>query len=530
MLFNTLHSEPLTTASRTSTAYLYAAAYAVFFMLAVIPIWRVSHPPLLDYPNHLARMYIISHASQVPINQYYEIRWAIVPNLAMDLVVPFLNQLFPLTVAAKLFITSAFFLLTAGSLILSKAIFGKMSPIAFASFLLLYNRAFEMGFLNFLFSCGLALFAIAIWIGMAHEKAWLRRLCGIVVAPILFFSHLYGFVIYAFFTLAYEVWNGARHARTASSRFSTHDLLCIWFPQFLFPAVLFAFFSPTASVVGGLPQDLKMIHRMVLGQEWITSKLGALSNVLPGYEPRVDLVVALGLGGLLLYAAIAASKSFPTYAWVAICLALALYLFLPAAMFGGTYIDWRLLIPLAFVIVSALPYRSQSTLTLWCVLCLIGLLLLLIVNAVNRKWIEGERLYSEYKSIVEAIPTGARLFPYSLCSTNQDLTFPIPVEHLVSFAVIDRQAFVPSLFAFNGQQVLRLRTDQYSSIFAVGVDWDYIAAHYDFALNVDRGFGDVAECGPPPGWVTLRTAGRLALLQPQSRLRGALPSSPYNRE
>src|SRR5262245_26415313 len=360
-------------ARRVKPAYVHAIAYAAFLVLVVLPIWRVSHPPLEDYPNHLARMYIIAHAEEAPINQYYEIRWAVIPNLAMDLVVPFLSRLFSLDVAGKLFIALTFVLLTAGSLALSKAVFGKVSPFAFASFLLLYNKSLETGFLNFLFSCGLALLAIALWIGLSGRDAWQRCVSGILAAPLLFFCHLYGLAIYAFFTLAYELWHGTKNPLDASSWLRTYvNRASIWLPQFVLPGALFVFFSPLASQIPDLLVDLKRFHSWILTQSLFSFKLAQFSNILPGYDPRVNLIVALCLGGLFLHAALREYNSFPIYLWAPIGFAIGLYFLLPSMMLGGANADWRLLIPVAFVAVSGIPYDARSNLASYGMLGLFG--------------------------------------------------------------------------------------------------------------------------------------------------------------
>src|SRR5438132_99786 len=65
------------------------ALVAAFLVVALIPLFTCSPLPLGDYPNHLARMYIISTLPHSPILQrYYEIHWQLIPNLALDLMVP----------------------------------------------------------------------------------------------------------------------------------------------------------------------------------------------------------------------------------------------------------------------------------------------------------------------------------------------------------------------------------------------------------------------------------------------------------
>jgi len=53
-------------------------------LLAAVPLFSTVLPPLFDYPNHLARMHLLSEGG----NQFYAAHWEPLPNLAQDLVVP----------------------------------------------------------------------------------------------------------------------------------------------------------------------------------------------------------------------------------------------------------------------------------------------------------------------------------------------------------------------------------------------------------------------------------------------------------
>ena len=53
-----------------------------------VPIFSTVLPPLFDYPNHLARFWLLLTGG----NAFYEVRWAPLPNLAGDLIVPLLAR------------------------------------------------------------------------------------------------------------------------------------------------------------------------------------------------------------------------------------------------------------------------------------------------------------------------------------------------------------------------------------------------------------------------------------------------------
>ncbi len=57
-------------------------------VLAVLPIWMTTVPPLHDFPTHLARAHILTTYAQSPdLQRFYLVHWVPVPNLAIDLIV-----------------------------------------------------------------------------------------------------------------------------------------------------------------------------------------------------------------------------------------------------------------------------------------------------------------------------------------------------------------------------------------------------------------------------------------------------------
>jgi hypothetical protein len=73
------------------------SAFALAMMLVGVPVFSTVLPPLLDYPNHLARMHLLAEGDDA----FYSVRWAALPNLAEDLIVPPLARLMPLDIAER---------------------------------------------------------------------------------------------------------------------------------------------------------------------------------------------------------------------------------------------------------------------------------------------------------------------------------------------------------------------------------------------------------------------------------------------
>src|SRR5438105_519688 len=129
-----------------------SAAIAVLAVLAAVsflPVLLTPIPAMVDYPNHLARMYILSQNGTPNANPHYEVVWAFYPNLAMDLLVPQMARLMSVENATRLFLLLSQFLIVGGALVLERVVKGRVHLAGFAALMFLYCLPFAWGFVNF---------------------------------------------------------------------------------------------------------------------------------------------------------------------------------------------------------------------------------------------------------------------------------------------------------------------------------------------------------------------------------------------
>ena len=62
--------------------------FALLLCASFTPVLLTPIPAMVDYPNHLARMYVLVREGTASENPHYQVVWALYPNLAMDLLVP----------------------------------------------------------------------------------------------------------------------------------------------------------------------------------------------------------------------------------------------------------------------------------------------------------------------------------------------------------------------------------------------------------------------------------------------------------
>src|SRR5205085_9775505 len=113
--------------------------------------------------------------------------------------------------------------------------------------LLLYNRTYLWGFLNYLFGIGIALGGAALWLALERERWWLRTVSASVVALPCYLSHIAAFGFYALVIIGIELspaWGELRARRWLALGWR----IAIAGAQFAIPAVLFlGYWHPAAA-------------------------------------------------------------------------------------------------------------------------------------------------------------------------------------------------------------------------------------------------------------------------------------------
>ena len=215
-------------------------AFIALLAVVSVPVFSTVLPPLVDYPNHLARMHLLAEGG----NQFYAVRWAPLPNLAEDLIVPALAHLMPLDLAGKIFLVITFGLIAGGTLWLNRVVSGGWRWWGLLGFLLLYDRILLWGSLNYLFGLGVAICGVALWLGLEERRA-ARMLVGSAIALACFFSHIAALGVYALAILGVELSPALSLLRAGRYRDLTRRIAFAAAP-FALPAILFLFCQPAA--------------------------------------------------------------------------------------------------------------------------------------------------------------------------------------------------------------------------------------------------------------------------------------------
>jgi hypothetical protein len=415
------------------------ALIAVLLTVALIPLFICSPLPLADYPNHLARMYIISSLPHSPILQrYYEVHWQLIPNLAIDLIVPQLARFMPVERAMLIFTGLTLALLVAGCFAVHRSLFRRPSYAPLAAFLLLYNRQFLWGMLNYLFALGLALVTFALWVALRRRPLGIRCVIFAVLSLMVFISHLSGFGVLGVLIGGYEIHSFLQEKNPPALR---NGLIAATVALGL-PLVLFSIFSPTA----GLASQFVYagIKKRAIG----------LFDVFNNYTLALDVatfllvVAAIGLG-LLLRKAHLHSRM-----WLSLAFLVLIYCIIPSQLFGSEGADRRLVPALFLIAVCSLDWDVPSKY----IIATVAVMFLVRTGVVIKNWSAARPIYRADLELIDKVPRGAKL-AVAVGELNYPQLNNPPLLHLPNMAVVRREVLTNALFADKGHQPLQFKAE-----------------------------------------------------------------------
>lgn len=421
------------------------AAYVILAAFALSPLLWASVPPLVDYPNHLARMWILVQNGKISeLASNYVIHWRLVPNLAMDLIVPSLSHLMSVEVAGRVFIAITILGLFGGTLALHRALHDRIGIWPICSLPFVYNAALYWGFLNFLFGLGMFLFAFGGWIATREWSAVRRLGLFSLAAAALMVLHLFAFGLYGLSVMSYEFgrrFQGWRLSRTGLIS------LCAVTVQFI-PALLLweASLSDSGRIFnayGSLPDK-----QYAMSAPWTFGPASLTLDTLMKDVCGVFLIFAIATRSL---------KLVPEMRWPLVAMGVTALL-MPNWLSGSWAADIRLPIAMPFVIIASTQPQSAWRRTLGAFAVSFAVLFGVRIWSVTESWRSYDREFAEFRAAARVIPPGARLL------VVQDLPMPKSASriddislaftrrwdpnywHMPALAVIDRAAFVPYLF------------------------------------------------------------------------------------
>jgi hypothetical protein len=428
-----------------SETFVTKITFTILFCIALGPVLLTPIPAMVDYPNHLARMYLLSASGTSDANAFYRTAWALYPNLAMDLVIPQIARLAGVESATRLFLLLSQILIVGGAMALERVVKGCLNISGFVAVMFLYCLPFAWGFVNFEFGLGVALWGIAAMLAVQGRPWPVRLLVNTVFVAALFAAHFFALGIYGATLSIYELWrakdSNAEHRETA-----------IRLAMLALPAVaLLAIMVATAGAIGGE------------GNAWFFEfKPLWIFRILNGYNLAVS---AVSMFALLILGNLLAKRGFLTIApaglWLAIGFGI-LYVAIPSSLFGTSFVDIRMIVAAAFIVPAFCTLTLPDRTWLWRVLGAVVAITLANLAVVYFVWLSYRADYAALIASFAKIEKGATVLS-GTTGTGDDPPFnnltDYPFYYAPTLAVHYAKAFVPNLFTAAGKQPVTVRDD-----------------------------------------------------------------------
>ena len=413
---------------------------ALLAIVVLIPVMTVRTAPLADYVNHLGRMEVLATLDGNPLlRQFYDVHWQVIPNLAMDVLVPPLAQVIGVELAGRLFLGLTLLLTAGGVIALNRALTGRFALVPLAVFPFLYNGIFLYGFANYLFAMGLAIWAVAAWVKLREERPAIRLAASSLIVVALFLAHLFGLGLYGLGVLVIELarirttWRGGHFWRDG-------QLVGV---QFL-PALALMGLSPTLDLADQF------------AWKW-AAKTEGIQIAITTYFGDVERPLAwMTLGAVLL---LLATRQLVLRAegWLLLLVGGAVFLAMPAVLFGSDFADQRMPIALLCMLLSCATLQPAKPALRAGFLALVAVLTMVRVGGVEAEWLGLSRSYEEMRDALQHVTPGSTILVAEATQPHGDPVKNLALSHAPCLALLDRSSFVSTAFTVSGKQVLTVR-------------------------------------------------------------------------
>ncbi|MGY3442604.1 hypothetical protein ACVW17_002605 [Bradyrhizobium sp. USDA 4473] len=458
--------------SMREAAWRWLATAVALAIVLLAPLLVIDVPPLTDYPNHLARFFILAHPDDPVLSKMYAPHWTILPNLGMDVIGAGLLRITDPHTGGRILLALCLLGPVGGAVVYHRVAFGCRSYWPLASGLVAYNAAFFMGFMNFLLSLGLALVGAAAWVALRrrNRSGW-KTLAGATAAVATFFTHIFG-LAFLFLLIGAEEAAEVRK-RWSSGTVTVHDVMQAAIPILvaLAPAAVLYRLSP----FGDAATSLGAWHAIV--------KLMRLFSAftIPGFNLTIVTAVAF----VVALFAMRRHLAFAPGMRLAIAVLAIVYIAAPLRMKGGSHIDLRAAVIIGLLLFAGVQPRIARREAM--MFGVVFAALILVRSAyVAATWMDSRDDLADLRAAIAGVEPGARVL--AATGSTEERTMAPPARrtlpwiyrltyHLPALLLIERRAFWPLLFAYPAQQPVTILPpfDRMSHPLTEPIDWKVLA-------------------------------------------------------
>ncbi|QKK25789.1 hypothetical protein [Rhizobium hidalgonense] len=526
-------------------------AIIAFVALATALVVLFRFPPVLDYANHYARIWLLSGGiGEQPFPEIYAIDWnRTFTNVGIDLLATSVGPLVGADRLARALLFLAIVLPPLGAISLHRALFGGRYYWQIAMLSLGWCATMIGGFINFQIGLGMALFFACADLRLQRRNPVLLFAWRLAAALLLTVMHIFSLGFYMAIICGLEFsWRlDILRSKVSLVRLACRLTLalgaCVLAPFALYLR------APALPNAGGNGLALAWNDGVVL---IVMNLLSAITT----YIPIIDVVLVLPL--ILICTRAARAGDIRVHAGLAVASGglLLLSCVSPRHMLGTGWIGWRFPIMTALVAMTMVcPFANLARRQ--------ALLLALVINLavfgrtgwIGWNWWLAQKDVAAVETVLKKVPSGAAVLPleHELGTVSgfahSSRYFFMREEtfwHLPTLAVPFSHAFVPTLFTAEGKQPLSVLTPwseiavPEGNLFSIGVlscpamlqeyevftpylsDW---RSRFDFILVANADIPDRYVGALMPAGLTLIEDAGFAKLYAIDKVMPAEPSS-----
>ena len=430
---------------QTSAGIRKAAGFALLFATAIAPTLLVQIPAMEDYLDHLGRMYVLTTAGTSDANPYYQVSWALYPDLAMDLIVPQLARFMDVETAGKLFFIASQCLIVTGAIALEVSVKRRHEISGFAALLALYSLPFSLGLVSFEFGTGVALWGIASWIVLSRAGMWWRRLVlHFFFSSILFLAHFFALGIYGLVIGIFEL------RRILESRFNARRTLAIIFILVCPVTLMLLLMLWTGASVGEGDHEWWFIWKPL----WFVLFLN-------GYSVTLAASSACALAILLFYSMRTGSLSVSIDGkWIAFGLFLV-FIAMPFKLSGSRMAEIRVIVAAVLVLPAFMIFAPRPKSFGYFATAIIIAIILVNSTYVGYVWSSYQIDYKAMKASFGLLRQKSFILvgSSSVHDNPATLLLEAPMWRAPTLAVYYANAFVSSLYTLPGTHAVEVKAE-----------------------------------------------------------------------
>jgi hypothetical protein len=430
---------------------------ALFVLAALLLVVAVRIPPILDFPNHFARIFLLSGGIDQPFfRDAYAIDWSQArTNIGIDLLAYLVGPLVGPEVLARSLLFIAIVLPPLGAIALNRRIFGGYHPFQIAILFLAWSATLIGGFINFQIGLGLALLFAIVDLQIGQHRLIFINLWRVAACFLLTLDHIFAAGFYLVLSAGLEL-------PAQFGDFANRRALLAGAARIAFAGI--AGLAPIAVLVlsaSGLPGD-----EVGIALAWNTPLL-TLSNFLSAitsYFTPIDVVLFVPIIVVIVEARSRRQIRFHAGLLVSVAFLLVLSMAAPRHAMGTGWISWRFPIMTLLAGAAAIcPFPSaDGAVRRWLIIGSSAAVFLRTI-VIAALWWQGDQDAKAVQHALAALPPSSKVLPLAnqplhrmglahasrYFFWNEDT-----IRHLPALATLDARAFVPTLFTAVGKQPL----------------------------------------------------------------------------